>query len=182
MENPCTDFLCFLSVLLPFKDVHSCILSSSECDILSFPAPTWYLCEVVYFYTILYLFFSFSFPRLITFVFCLQCKPLQMMCVCVFVHIILLRHPHLASLGWFAAERVRACLCVRVVLILCWFFTQGWGCFMDNLYLWLIDKINTVSIAKRSYLSHDCCCFRDLNTLLLFLLSFSVVMGSSFHP
>lgn len=126
---------------------------------VSFPAPTWYLCEVVYFYTILYLFFFFlsffrSLPCLTSF--CLQCKMLHM--VCVFVHRSLLQHPHPTVFGlircwvrmyvWCVYVCMCVCACGCGSLCYCRFFTQGWGRFMDNLYLWLIDKINTVSIAK----------------------------------
>lgn len=128
---------------------------------VSFPAPTWYLCEVVYFYTILYLFFSFFSSVSHHFCFLSVCNVnCFIWCVCVCAHKLVTASTSHCLWVDFAAGRgcvcvclcVRACVCVCAFgsgsLCYCWFFTQGWGRFMDNLYLWLIDKINTVSIAK----------------------------------
>lgn len=110
-------------------------------------------------------------------------------CVCVCAHkLVMASTSHCLwvglLLGWgCVCVSVRARVWFRLSLLLLIFFTQGWGRFMDNLYLWVTDKINTVSIAKE-HNSHGCC-LRDLNTLLLsllFYLFFSVVLGSSFHP
>ncbi len=74
-------------------------------------------------------------------------------CVCVCAHkLVMAPTSHCLGLVCCWVEdvcvSVRARVWFRLSLLLLIFFTQGWGRFMDNLYLWVTDKINTVSIAK----------------------------------